>query len=118
MPMPFMMKRVYDDPGADDGARILVERLWPRGVSKDRARLDAWLKEVAPSSTLRHWFGHDPERWEEFRRRYWAELEEKPEAVATLLEAGERGRVTLVYASRDEAHSCVAALKEFLERQR
>lgn len=97
---------------------MLVERLWPRGVSKARAALDLWLKEVAPSPELRTWFGHDPARWAEFQERYAAELERKPDEVALLRARGRQGTITLVYAARDPEHNGALALKRFLERRR
>jgi uncharacterized protein YeaO (DUF488 family) len=109
------LKRAYEKPSRDDGLRVLVERLWPRGLTKERAAVDLWLKEVAPSPELRKWFGHDPARWEQFQKRYWRELEEKEEAVRLLKQKGKRGAVTLVYAARDEEHNGALALKEFLE---
>ena len=115
----FKLKRAYEKPSRDDGSRILVERLWPRGLTKERAAVDLWLKEVAPSPELRKWFGHDPARWEQFQKRYWKELEEKEEAVQLLKQKGKQGTVTLVYAARDEEHNGALALKRFLEgRQR
>src|SRR5687768_6337100 len=96
------VKRVYESPDPEDGARILVERLWPRGLSKERAAVDLWLKEIAPSPELRKWFGHDPARWQEFQRRYEAELREKEDAVRVLKAKRKEGTVTLVYAARDE----------------
>ncbi len=107
-------KRVYDPPGRDDGARFLVERLWPRGVKKDELPVDGWLKEIAPSKELRQWFGHDPERWEEFRRRYFAELNEQREKLAPIRAAARRGNVTLLYSARDEEHNSELVLKAFL----
>src|SRR5262249_55980527 len=109
------LKRAYEKPSRDDGARILVERLWPRGLTKERAALDLWLKEVAPSPELRKWFGHDPAKWEQFQKRYWKELEEKEEAVQLLKQKSKQGTVTLVYAARDEEHNDALALKRFLE---
>ncbi|HEU4617813.1 MAG TPA: DUF488 domain-containing protein [Gammaproteobacteria bacterium] len=111
-------KRVYDPPDAADGARVLVDRVWPRGVRKESAKLALWLKEIAPSTELRRWFGHDPERWEEFRRRYRAELERNGEAVARLRELAKRGRVTLVYSARDTEHNQAVALADFLASAR
>ena len=107
-------KRIYDPPEASDGSRVLVDRIWPRGISKDEAKLDLWLKEAAPSTDLRKWFGHDPERWEEFRRRYHAELRDNDESLAALRKLIEDGSVTLLYGARDEAHNNAVALKEFL----
>ncbi len=109
------LKRAYDRAGAQDGKRFLVERLWPRAVKKTELRLDGWLKEVAPSAPLRQWFSHDPAKWEEFRRRYFAELENRPETWEQLLRAAQRGRVTLVYSSHDQEHNNAVALKDFLE---
>jgi uncharacterized protein YeaO (DUF488 family) len=111
------LKRAYDPAAKTDGERILVERLWPRGVSKDRAKIDLWLKEVAPSTELRKWFGHDPEKWRQFRRRYAAELKEKVDVIKMLKQKAKRGRVTFVYAARDEEHNGALALKEFLEKK-
>lgn len=113
--MAITVKRVYDDAAPDDGARVLVDRLWPRGISKDHARLDRWCKEVAPSTDLRTWFHHDPDRFEEFERRYRAELAdnvEVPELAA--LGAGDR-RLTLVYSARDTEHNQALVLRDVLE---
>jgi uncharacterized protein YeaO (DUF488 family) len=109
-------KRVYDAPAAGDGTRILVDRIWPRGLAKDKAAVDEWLKDVAPSTALRRWFGHDPAKWQEFRRRYAAELAARDDAVAHLRALARRGRVTLVYGARDTAHNNAIALKAYLER--
>jgi uncharacterized protein YeaO (DUF488 family) len=109
------LKRAYAPPAPEDGFRVLVERLWPRGVKKEAAALDLWLKDVAPSTELRQWFGHDPARWVEFRRRYREELQGRAQAVATLREKVRAGEVTLVYGSRDEQHNAAVALKQFLE---
>jgi uncharacterized protein YeaO (DUF488 family) len=110
------LKRAYDPPGAADGTRFLVERLWPRGVKKEALRVEAWLKEVAPSTELRQWFSHDPAKWPEFRRRYFAELKAHPEAWRPLLAGARRGRITLVYSSHDTEHNNAVALKGFLEQ--
>lgn len=115
--MPFRLKRVYDPPSAADGRRILIDRLWPRGLSKSRARLDDWLKEAAPSDGLRRWFGHDPKKWPLFKRRYFIELKNQP-AVQTLRRLGRRRRVTLLFAARDLSFNNAAALREFLENRR
>ena len=109
------MKRVYEAPSADDGFRILVERLWPRGVSKDRAAIDLWLKEIAPSHELRRWFGHEPGKWEEFQRRYFAELAEAPDELETLRGHRAAGAVTFVYSSREERFNNAVALARYLE---
>jgi uncharacterized protein YeaO (DUF488 family) len=111
------LKRAYEKPSRSDGERILVERLWPRGVTKARAAVDLWLKGVAPSPELRKWFGHDPSRWKQFERRYWKELQAHEEAVELLRRKAELGTVTLVYAARDEAYNGALALKEFIEHQ-
>jgi uncharacterized protein YeaO (DUF488 family) len=111
------LKRAYEPAEQGDGARFLVERLWPRGVSKEAARLDGWLKEAAPSEGLRKWYGHDPAKWPEFRRRYLAELARDPEALEPLREAARQGPVTLVFAARDPQLSNARILKELLERR-
>lgn len=108
-------KRVYEAPAASDGTRVLVDRVWPRGVRKESAELALWLKDVAPSTELRHWFGHEPERWPEFQRRYRAELERNPEAVSRLLELAKHGRLTLVYGARDTEHNQAVALADYLK---
>jgi uncharacterized protein YeaO (DUF488 family) len=113
--MVIRVKRVYDPPSGDDGERILVDRLWPRGLTKERARIDLWLKEVAPTTELREWYGHDPARWEEFRRRYRAELSAKQDLVRTLKEKASQGTVTLVFSSREQLLNNAVALKIFLE---
>ena len=109
------LKRVYENPSPKDGLRVLVERLWPRGLTKERAAVDLWLKDVAPSPELRKWFGHDPARWEQFQERYRQELREKKDAVQLLKQKGKEGTVTLVYAARDEDHNGALALKRFLQ---
>ncbi len=109
------LKRAYDRPSAEDGKRFLVERLWPRGMKKTELRIDAWLKDVAPSTALRRWFSHDPDKWTEFRRRYFAELDKNTEAWEQILQAAQRGRITLIYSSHDQQHNNAVALKDFLE---
>jgi len=109
------VKRVYEPPAPEDGKRFLVERLWPRGFKKEELALDGWLRDVAPSDELRRWFRHDPQKWEEFQRRYFAELEAKPEVWRPLLETARAADVTLLYSARDEAHNNAVALKAFLE---
>jgi uncharacterized protein YeaO (DUF488 family) len=112
----FKLKRVYDESHPEDGFRVLVERLWPRGVTRADAALDLWLKDVAPSTELRKWFGHDPAKWNQFRERYWAELDRQPQAVAMLLrKAGEEHRVTLVYSARDQVRNSAVVLKDYLQ---
>lgn len=110
-------KRAYDSPEPEDGTRILVDRLWPRGVPKDRLRIDDWNKDVAPSLQLRRWFGHDPDKWEEFKRRYFAELDEHPEGWRPLLDLAREGDLTLIYSARDRERNNAAALKQYLESQ-
>ena len=112
------VKRAYDEATAGDGARYLVDRLWPRGVKKTDLRLEGWLKDLAPSDPLRRWFGHDPEKWGEFQRRYFAELDGRSEALAALEDAIRQGTVTLVYAAHDPSHNNAVALKEYLARHR
>lgn len=109
------LKRAYDEPASSDGARVLVERLWPRGVRKEALRLDAWLKDLAPGTELRRWFGHDPKKWQEFRRRYFTELDGRPEAVRAIREQARHGTVTLVYSTHDPEFNNAVALKEYLE---
>jgi uncharacterized protein YeaO (DUF488 family) len=109
------LKRAYEPVAREDGTRFLVERLWPRGVRKDALRLDAWLKDVAPSTKLRQWFGHDPEKWPEFQRRYRAELDRNTEALEPILQAARRGRVTLIYSSPDQEHNNAVVLKTYIE---
>ena len=108
------LKRAYEPATRSDGTRILVERLWPRGISKAELHLDGWLKDVAPSTALRKWFGHDPEKWDEFRARYDRELDAHPEVWRPLLSAAKRGRVTLVYSAHDTQHNNAVALLEYL----
>lgn len=112
------LKRAYAAAEEEDGFRILVDRLWPRGVSKSSARIDLWLKEIAPSAELRKWFGHDPSKWTAFRQRYLRELKQHPEAIDRLFEPIRDGPVTLVYGAKDEEHNNAVALKEFLDRNR
>ncbi len=113
--MTILLKRAYEPCDAGDGFRVLVDGLWPRGITKEAAHIDLWLKEIAPSTELRKWFGHEPEKWQEFRKRYLVELKHKPEAVATLVEHVRHGKVTLVYGAKDEEHNQAVALKEHLE---
>jgi uncharacterized protein YeaO (DUF488 family) len=108
------LKRVYEEPSSEDGFRVLVDRLWPRGLSKERAAVDLWLKEAAPSPELRKWFDHDLARWPQFQERYRAELRDKKDALRMLKQKSKEGTVTLVYAARDEEHNGAVALKRFL----
>ena len=112
------LKRAYEPASKGDGLRILVERLWPRGVSKHKARIDLWLKALAPSTALRQWYGHDPARWPQFRKRYWAELKGKGNVLALLNYVAQERTVTFVYAASDEERNSAVALKEFLERSK
>ena len=109
------LKRAYQAPDPEDGTRILVDRLWPRGVRKEDARIDLWLKDIAPSDELRRWFGHDPERWPEFRRRYREELEARTDLRRKLEDACRQGPVTLLFAAQDERHNNAVVLKELIE---
>jgi uncharacterized protein YeaO (DUF488 family) len=111
------IRRVYEPPTPDDGARLLVDRLWPRGVKKEKLQLAGWLKEVAPRDSLRQWFDHDAAKWEEFKRRYFAELEQNPQAWQPIVQAARRGRVTLLFAAKDLEHNNAVALKAFLDRK-
>lgn len=110
------LKRAYDPPARQDGLRILVERLWPRGVRKDKAAIDIWLRDIAPSTELRKWYSHDPQKWPQFRKRYWAELKEKGDLLTLLKHRTTEGPVTFVYAAADEERNSAVALKEYLER--
>jgi uncharacterized protein YeaO (DUF488 family) len=109
--------RAYDPPGDDDGARYLVDRVWPRGIRKDALRVEQWLRDVAPSNELRRWFGHDPQRWDDFVERYRAELDANRAAWEPLLEAASQGPITLVYGARDPEHNQAVALRDYLERK-
>lgn len=111
------VKRAYDAASKNDGTRLLVDRMWPRGVKKEQLQLDGWIKDVAPSAELRKWFQHDPAKWDEFRRRYFRELEKNPEVWQDLPARARRGRVTLVYSAHDPEHNNAVALKEFLEKK-
>ena len=110
-------KRVYEPPAPEDGARLLVDRLWPRGVKKEKLQLTGWLKEVAPGDSLRQWFNHDPARWKEFQRQYAVELKANPKAWQPILQAARDGKVTLLFAAKDAEHNNAVALKAFLERK-
>lgn len=112
------VKRTYDPPSPADGRRVLVERLWPRGMTREAVAADEWRKEVAPSPELRRWFGHRPERWEEFQRRYRAELDADPDAWRPLAEAARRGTVTLLYSARDRDRNSAVLLREYLAAKR
>ncbi len=115
--MPITLKRAYEKPSATDGKRILVERLWPRGLRKEEARIDEWPKDIAPSSELRKWYSHDPNKWSEFKRRYWLELEPKRDRVLKLAKDAKVGKITFVFGSKEEKLNNAAALKEYIETQ-
>lgn len=108
------LKRAYEAPAASDGKRVLIDRLWPRGVRRDAAALDEWMKELGPSTELRKWFGHDPARWDEFQQRYRTELAHKPELMAQLRDFAREGVLTLVYSARDEQHNDAVVLRQVL----
>jgi len=108
------LKRAYEPAAAEDGTRILVDRLWPRGVSKEHAALDQWMKDIAPSTELRKWFGHDPARWDEFRRRYAAELYQNAELLTQLRSLARQGPVMLIYSAHDEVHKDAIVLRDLL----
>jgi uncharacterized protein YeaO (DUF488 family) len=111
------IKRVYEEPDERDGCRILVDRLWPRGLTKVQAKVDVWLRDIAPSTDLRKWFSHDPVKWDEFQRRYLEELQRKPEQVELLLHELKKGPVTLLYGAKDELHNQAVILQQFLLRK-
>ena len=112
------IRRAYDEPTNNDGYRVLVDRVWPRGVSKEDAQLDEWCKQIAPSTELRKWFGHDPERWDEFRSRYRGELEDRDDLVDALVERTTDGRVTLVFGAKDTDHNQAVVLAELIDERR
>jgi uncharacterized protein YeaO (DUF488 family) len=114
---PIQLKRAYEPVDSADGTRFLVERLWPRGIKKTALPLEAWLKNVAPSTALRRWFGHDPKKWSEFRRRYFRELVGNADALEPIIKAAHHGPVTLVYSSHDTEHNNAVALKAYVEAQ-
>ncbi len=115
--MSIHIKRVYEPPAEEDGIRVLVDHLWPRGIKKETAAIDDWLKDIAPSTELRKWFGHDPEKWEEFKRRYFSELDKNREAVAELAQKAKTETVTLVFSAKEERFNNAIALKEYLENR-
>ena len=111
------IKRIYEEPSADDGVRILVDRLWPRGVRKAEAQVDCWLKDIGASTALRKWFGHDPARWDEFRARYFEELDQKPAVVKELRTTAAKKKITLLFGARDRRYNNAVCLREYLESQ-
>lgn len=116
--MVINIKRVYETPETSDGNRILIDRLWPRGLTKEKADIYLWLKEIAPSSDLRKWFGHDPVKWEEFKKKYHAELKANKQVMQKLISEIKKGNVTLVYGARDEEHNDAVVLKQYLEKEK
>jgi uncharacterized protein YeaO (DUF488 family) len=116
--VPIGLKRAYEPAAESDGYRVLVDRVWPRGITKDALRIDAWLKDLAPSTALRKWFAHDPAKWEEFRERYVRELDQQGPAIEDLARRAVEGRVTLVFAARDGERNNAVALKGYLEERR
>jgi uncharacterized protein YeaO (DUF488 family) len=114
--MAIKLKRVYEKPEPGDGVRILVERLWPRGLSKKDAQVDSWLKDIAPSTELREWYSHDSAKWDEFRRRYFQELDKNGEVVKNLLDVTGGKNVTFVYGSKEKIYNSAAALKDYMEK--
>jgi uncharacterized protein YeaO (DUF488 family) len=113
--MTIELKRAYEKPSSRDGFRVLVDRMWPRGVRKDELKIDEWLKDASPSTELRKWFGHDPARYSQFKRRYKSELRKHPEAIESLRHKAVEGRLTLVYSAKDEQHNNATVLKELIE---
>lgn len=115
--MNITIKRVYELSNREDGKRVLIDRLWPRGLTKERAKVDLWLKEISPSTTLRKWFGHDVTRWAEFKKRYIAEINKNTIVKSQLEEQIKKGKVTLVYGAKDEEHNDAIVLKEYFEKE-
>ncbi|HYY35908.1 MAG TPA: DUF488 domain-containing protein [Candidatus Binatia bacterium] len=113
--MSIRVKRIYDEPSKADGRRVLIDRVWPRGLTKEEAQIDDWLKEIAPSARLRKWFGHDPARWEEFKKRYAKELTDQRDRVEQLARAATKRKVTLLFGAKDVDHNNAVALKEYIE---
>jgi uncharacterized protein YeaO (DUF488 family) len=115
--MGVRVKRVYEKPAKTDGRYVLVDRIWPRGLNKTEARVDEWLKQIAPSTRLRKWFGHDPARWKEFKKRYAAELDDQPERLKELAHEARKRTVTLLFGAKDTEHNNAVALKDYLQRK-
>ena len=114
--MSIRLKRVYDKPAKADGRRVLVDRIWPRGLKKKEGRIDEWFKEMAPSTGLRKWFGHDPARWKEFKKRYAAELDEQRESIEELARRAKTTKTTLLFGAKDTEHNNAVILKEYLQK--
>lgn len=115
--MRIKLKRIYDKASKEDGLRILVDRLWPRGVSKKDASIDIWFRDIGPSNELRNWFNHDPKKWDKFKSRYFSELHNNSELVADLIESAKKGQITLIYGTKETRFNNATALKEYLERK-
>jgi len=115
--MSITIKRVYEEPSKEDGKRILIDRLWPRGLTKEKAKIDLWLKNIAPSTELRKWFGHDPAKWQEFKKRYLVEIKKNIQVLSELEGELKKGQGTLVYGAKDEEHNDAVVLKEYLEKK-
>jgi len=115
--MPISLKRVYEKPSPEDGKRILVERLWPRGLKKEEAHVDEWLRDLAPSNELRKWYGHNPAKWSQFKEKYWKELAKKQDVASKLARECREKKVTFVFAAKEQQYNNAVALKEFIERQ-
>jgi len=115
--MKINLKRVYDNPLPEDGYRILVDRIWPRGISKETAQIDEWLKDIAPSNELRKWFNHDPHKWNEFKKRYFAELKDNKEQLEDIYSVAKKHHVTLVYSAKNKDFNNAVALKEYIEKR-
>jgi len=109
------IKRIYDEPERSDGFRVLMDRLWPRGLRKDQVKVDVWMKEIAPSNELRKWFGHEPEKWAEFKRRYFKELDSKKDLVDSIRDKSKKGKIVLLYGAKEERFNNAVALKEYIE---
>jgi uncharacterized protein YeaO (DUF488 family) len=116
--MNIKIKRVYEQPAKDDGMRILVDRLWPRGLTKKKASVDLWLKDIAPSTELRKWFAHDPDKWKRFRARYQTEIRNNHDLIKALKRKAREGTITLIYGARDQKHNEALVLKQFLEKNK
>jgi uncharacterized protein YeaO (DUF488 family) len=115
--MAVTLKRVYEEPSKSDGTRILVDRLWPRGLTKERAKVDVWLKDIAPTTELRKWFNHEPNKWPEFKKRYWAEISNNIDALSALEKYLAKGKVTIVYGAKDEEHNDAVVIKQYLDKK-
>jgi uncharacterized protein YeaO (DUF488 family) len=115
--MAVEFKRVYEEPSTSDGTRILVDRLWPRGLTKEKAKIDVWLKDIAPTTELRKWFNHEPNKWPEFQKRYWTEISNNTDILSTLKRYLANGKVTIVYGAKDEEHNDAVVIKQYLNKE-